>query len=272
MTLWFAIVLGLIQGITEFLPVSSTAHLRIAPTLLGQTDPGAAFDAVIQLGTLAAVIVYYRARLWRMARGVLVDRQGEDARLAWYVVAGTVPIGAAGLLLKKHVEGDLRSLWVVTGALVVVAVVMVVGEQLAKHRRALADIGVRDAIIVGCAQACALVPGVSRSGSTMTAALLIGLARPAAAELSFLLSIPAVGAAGVFELRHAVHDLHGSPLAPLVASTLVAAVTGYAAIAWLMRYLRQHSFVGFAAYRVLLGGVLIALLVAGTISPLTGGH
>jgi undecaprenyl-diphosphatase len=266
MSLWLAVVLGLVQGITEFLPISSTAHLRIAPALLGQPDPGAAFTAVIQLGTLAAVIVYYRTRLVAMARGLVLDRAGADARLALQVAAGTVPIGVAGLLLKDHVEGPLRSLWVIAAALAVIALVMVAGERLARHARTLGEVTYRDAILVGVAQACALVPGVSRSGATMTMALLIGLTRPAAAELSFLLSIPALGAAGVFELDEALAAFRGGSPAPLVVATVVSAVSGYAAIAWLLRYLRTRSFAAFAIYRVALAAVLVALLAAGVVA------
>jgi undecaprenyl-diphosphatase len=269
MTLWLAVLLGLVQGVTEFLPISSTAHLRITPTLLGQADPGAAFDAVIQLGTLAAVIVYFAGDLVRMARAVLFDRTSEDARTAGLVVVGTIPIGIAGVTLKKYVTGDLRSLYVVAGALATVAVIMFVVERRAKFTRALGQLGVSDALVVGCAQACALVPGVSRSGATLTAALLIGMARPDAARFSFLLSIPAIGAAGVFQLKDAIHDFGGASPAPLVIATLVSGVTGYAAIAWLMRYLRTKSLAPFALYRVVLAAVLIALCLAGVISPLS---
>jgi undecaprenyl-diphosphatase len=265
MTLWMAILLGLVQGITEFLPISSTAHLRITPTLLGQPDPGAAFTAVIQLGTLAAVIIYFARDLWRMARALLVDRASLDARLAMYVVVGTVPIGVAGIAFKDVITGELRSLYVVATALVVVAGVMVAVERRARQDRGLEVMTWRDGLLVGLAQACALVPGVSRSGATLVAALLLGLRRPDAARFSFLLSIPAIGAAGVFEMKDAIHELGGASTSLLAISTLVSGLAGYASIAWLMRYLRTRTLTGFAVYRVLLGGALIALVLAGVL-------
>ncbi len=268
MSLWLAILLGLVQGVTEFLPISSTAHLRITPTLLGQPDPGAAFDAVIQLGTLAAVIVYFARDLASMARALLFDRKSPDARLAYLVVLGTIPIGIAGVTLKKHITGDLRSLYVIAGALAGVALLMVAVERRARLTRRLAELGFADALLVGVAQACALVPGVSRSGATLTAALLIGLTRPDAARFSFLLSIPAIGAAGIFQLKDALADFHGASPAPLVIATLVSAVAGYASIAWLMRYLRTKSLAPFAVYRIVLAAALVALCLAGVVSPL----
>ena len=266
MTRWRAVLLGLVQGVTEFLPISSTAHLRITPTLLGQEDPGAAFDAVIQLGTLAAVIVYFAGDLARMARAVVVDRRSSDARLAFYVVVGTIPIGIAGITLKKYITGDLRSLYVIAGALAGVALLMVAIERRARFSRALAELTLSDALLVGVAQACALVPGVSRSGATLTAALAIGLARPDAARFSFLLSIPAIGAAGIFQLKDALAEFGTASPAPLVVATLVSGLAGYASIAWLMRYLRTKSLAPFAVYRVLLAALLVALCLSGTIS------
>jgi undecaprenyl-diphosphatase len=267
MTLWLAVLLGLVQGVTEFLPISSTAHLRITPTLLGQPDPGAAFDAVIQLGTLAAVIVYFAKDLYAMGRAVLTDRRSPDARLAFLVVLGTIPVGIAGLAFKKHIKGDLRSLYVIAAALTLVAILMVVVERGAKFLRTTLDLTPRDALLIGCAQACALVPGVSRSGATLTAALLLGMTRPDAARFSFLLSIPAIGAAGVFQLKDALHDFHGASPAPLVIATLVSAAAGYASIAWLMRYLRTKSLAPFAMYRIALAVALVVLCIAGVVSP-----
>jgi undecaprenyl-diphosphatase len=203
-----------------------------------------------------------------MARAVVVDRRSPDARLAWLVVAGTIPIGIAGITLKKYVTGDLRSLYVIAGTLAGVALVMVAVERRAKFTRALDELGLSDALLVGVAQACALVPGVSRSGATLSAALLIGLRRPDAARFSFLLSIPAIGAAGVFQLKDALHDFHGASPAPLVIATLVSAAAGYASIAWLMRYLRTKSLAPFAIYRVALAAALVALCASGVIAPL----
>jgi undecaprenyl-diphosphatase len=264
MTSWFAALLGLVQGLTEFLPISSTAHLRIVPALLGQPDPGAAFTAVIQLGTLIAVIGYFIRELGGMAVAVVRDPRSPPAREAFYIVAGTFPIGILGLLLKKQITGSFRSLLVVAGSLIVVGIVMAVVDRLrGRGTRTIAEVTLRDALLIGLGQACALVPGVSRSGATIITALLLGFARPDAARFSFLLSIPAVAAAGVFELKDAAHDLGSAGLAPLAIATAVACVTGYATIAWLLRFLRTRSLVGFAVYRVLLGAGLIVAVVTG---------
>jgi undecaprenyl-diphosphatase len=267
MSLWLAILLGLVQGITEFLPISSTAHLRITPTLLGQVDPGAAFTAVIQLGTLAAVMIYFARDLGRMTRGVLTAPRGEAARLAFQVVAGTIPIGVAGILLKPYVTGPLRSIYVIAAALAGVAILMALVERRRSGDVPLDRLTFPGAILIGCAQACALVPGVSRSGATLTAALLIGLLRPDAARFSFLLSIPAIGAAGIFEMKDAIALFGDQSLAPLVVATLVSGVSGYASIAWLMKWLRTRSLVPFAVYRVALAIVLVALCLSGVIAP-----
>jgi len=266
MTLWFAALLGLVQGLTEFLPISSTAHLRIVPALLGQPDAGAAFTAVIQLGTLLAVIGYFLRELGVMIPAVFRAPRSQPAREAWYIVAGTIPIGILGVLLKKHITGPFRSLWVVAAALVVVGIIMGWVDRRSQGKRSVGDLTLRDAILIGVGQACALVPGVSRSGATLTAALMLGLARPDAARFSFLLSIPAVAAAGIFELRDAAHELGSAGLAPLLVATAVAFVSGWAAIAWFLRFLRTRSLVGFAVYRVVLGVILVALLAGGVIA------
>jgi undecaprenyl-diphosphatase len=265
-----ATVLGLVQGVTEFLPVSSTAHLRIVPALAGWDDPGAAFTAVLQLGTLAAVIGFFVRDLARMLRAALAAlrdpaRRGDpDARMLLYLVAGTIPIGVAGILLRHAVEGALRSLWVVATALIVVALALAFIERAALRSRDMAAIGLRDAVIIGCAQALALVPGVSRSGITLLAAMALGLRRDSAARFSFLLSVPAVAAAGVFELPKVLraHDIGG---APLVVGLVVAFVSGYASIAWLLKFLRTRSTMPFVVYRVILGVAIIALLASGRI-------
>jgi undecaprenyl-diphosphatase len=264
MKLRLAIVLGLVQGATEFLPVSSTAHLRLAPTLLGQPDPGAAFTAVIQLGTLAAVIIYFARDLGRMTVGLLRGPKDPDGRLALLVILGTVPIGIAGLLLKPLIEGPLRSLWVIACALAALAIVMVVIEKVARRERSVTMLGWQDALIIGVAQATALIPGVSRSGATLCAAAMVGLMRPDAARFSFLLSIPAVAAAGIFQLKSALGQLHGDKT-PLIVATVVAGLSGYIAIAWLMRWLSTRTLVPFAAYRLLLAGALVIMLVTGLV-------
>ena len=234
MTIIEAVILGLVQGVTEFLPISSTAHLRLVPAVAGWDDPGAAFTAVLQLGTLAAVII------------------------------GTIPIGIAGILLRHAVEGAFRSLWVVASALIVVALLLawVEHRQHNKQGRTLDEIDLRDAVLIGCAQALALVPGVSRSGITLLAAMALGIRRDAAARFSFLLSVPAVAAAGLFELPKILksHDIGGLPL---MVGLIVAALSGYASIAWLLKFLRTRSTMPFVIYRVILGLVIIAMLVSG---------
>jgi undecaprenyl-diphosphatase len=270
MNAFHAAILGLVQGITEFLPISSTAHLRIVPALLDWDDPGAAFTAVLQLGTLAAVIVFFLGELVRMVRAAIGalsapsgTRPSTDARHLGYLIVGTIPIGVVGLLLRHAVEGAFRSLWVVAIALIVVALALAwVERRKPAHGRDLDSIDLRDAILIGCAQALALVPGVSRSGITLLAAMALGIRRDAAARFSFLLSIPAVGAAGIFELPKIMraHDIGGTPLA---VGLIVAAISGYASIAWLLKFLRTRSTMPFVIYRVALGVVIIAMLASG---------
>jgi undecaprenyl-diphosphatase len=266
-----AIVLGLVQGVTEFLPVSSTAHLRIVPALLGWQDPGAAFSAVIQLGSLVAVTGYFLTDLLRMVRASVAAARDRSrppepaARLLGYIVAGTIPIGVAGILLKHHVEGSLRSLAVIAGAQIVVALGLAVAERAARHTRQIEDMTLRDALTIGCAQALALVPGVSRSGITLLAAMSIGLRREASARFSFLLSVPAVAAAGIFELPKVLkaRDVSGGAL---LLGLVVAAVTSYVSIAWLLRFLRTRTTRPFIIYRIALGLLIFALLLAGRLS------
>lgn len=267
MPLWFAALLGIVQGLTEFLPISSTAHLRVLPALLGQPDPGAAYTAVLQLGTLLAVILYFWRDLLDMARGVLTDPRGPSARLAWFVILGTVPIGLAGITLKDYIVGPWRSLWVVGASLVGVGLLMGLVDRLGRQRRGIPDLGWTDALLIGLAQACALVPGASRSGSTLTMALGLGMRRDDAARYSFLLSVPAIGAAGVFEMKDAVHELGADALPALALGTAISFVVGYASIAWLLRFLRTRSTGVFVIYRVVLGLGLIGAVAAGWLSP-----
>jgi undecaprenyl-diphosphatase len=270
-SLWFAIVLGIAQGLTEFLPISSTAHLRILPALLGQHDPGAAYTAVLQLGTLAAVLVYFaRDVFYDLPRAILTEPRSPRGRLPLYLIVATIPIGVAGILLKDFIVGDARSLWVVSGTLITVGIAMAVIDARARNQRVLDDLTLLDAVLIGCAQAMALVPGVSRSGATICCALLLGMQRKEAARFSFLMSIPAVAGAGIFEMKDAVHELGADAVTPLVTGTVVAAIVGYASIAWLMRFLGSRRLVGFAAYRVALGVLLLSLLAAGTLSPFAG--
>ena len=264
MALWFAALMGLIQGLTEFLPISSSAHLRIAPALFGQPDPGPAYTAVIQLGTLAAVIAYFAKDLVNLTGAMFRDPMGPEGRLPLLIAAGTVPIVIAGLALKKHIEGDLRSLYVTAGVLIGFSIVMLLIDRYAAGRdstKPLASITLADAILIGLAQTLALVPGVSRSGATICMALLVGLTRSDAARFSFLLSIPAIAGAGVFELRDALKVLGKDAIPALAVGTGVAAVTGYAAIAWLIKWLGSHDLIVFIVYRVLAGLALLGALL-----------
>jgi undecaprenyl-diphosphatase len=265
MELWFAALLGLVQGLTEFLPISSTAHLRIVPALLDQPDPGAAFSAVIQLGTLLAVVAYFARDLFvLMPRAIFKDRSSHDARMVIYLIIGTIPIGVAGLTLKGYVTGDFRSLYVIGGALIAVAAVMFAADRARLGERAIEAVALGDALIVGAAQAFALVPGVSRSGATIAAALFLGMRRTDAARFSFLLGIPAIAAAGLYELRDAVDNV--GDIAPILVGTATAAISGYLSIAWLLRFLVKHSFTSFVIYRIALGALVIGLTGWGVLS------
>jgi undecaprenyl-diphosphatase len=275
MTLLEAGVLGIVQGVTEFLPISSIAHLRVVPALLGWDDPGAAFSAVIQLGTLLAVLVYFAADMRAIVQAALRDLfagrplASHDARLAWFIVFGTLPIGLCGLAFKKHIEGGWRSLYVIAASLIILGMLLWWAERRAAFRRDVAEIGWLDSQLIGLAQAVALIPGSSRSGTTMTAAMFLGLTREAAARFSFLLGIPAIGAAGIFELRELLkHGAGQAGLAPLVVATATSAVSGYLAIDLLLRYLRRNTTYVFVWYRIGLGLLLLALLGAGLLPPL----
>ncbi len=274
MTVVQAIALGLVQGITEFLPISSIAHLRVVPALLGWSDPGAAFSAVIQLGTLAAVLIYFGPEMRIMVRAVirgLADGRPwakQEARLAWYILLGTIPIGVCGVAFKRYIVGELRSLYVISGSLIVLGTLLWVAEKRAAFHREVVQIGWVDSQVIGLAQALALIPGSSRSGTTMTAAMFLGLTREAAARFSFLLGIPAIGAAGVFELRDLLkHGLGGAGLSVLMIGIITSAISGYLAIDLLLRYLRTRTTYVFVWYRIGLGLFLLALLAAGLLQP-----
>jgi undecaprenyl-diphosphatase len=265
-----AIVLGVVQGLTEFLPISSTAHLRVVPALAGWEDPGAAFTAVTQLGTMAAVLLFFRRDLAAIARGWLVGvrdpalRRTPESRLGWYIGLGTIPIAILGLAFSDHIERGARDLHLIAVALIVLAIVLLAAERVARRERGVESLTGRDAAVIGLAQAAALVPGVSRSGATISAGLVLGLERAAAARYSFLLSVPAVILSGAFELR----DIGGEGRASFVATavaTALAFVVGYASIAFLLRFLVTHSTAVFVAYRIALGLLVLALLAAGAI-------
>jgi len=273
MSLLEAIVLGIVQGLTEFLPISSTGHLRIVPSFLGWEDPGAAFTAVVQLGTMAAVLLYFREDLIRIARAWLDSvrdrgrRRDLDARLGWYIVLGTIPIGVFGVLFKDQIENGARDLYLIGTALIVFGLIMYVADHMATRRRQIEQVETKDGFWVGMAQALALIPGVSRSGATITAGLFLGLDRAAAARFSFLLSVPAVVLSGLFELASIIHDDEGQHVGAgsLVVATSLAFVVGYASIAFLLRYLTTHTLSVFVAYRVVLGAIVLALVGSGAI-------
>jgi len=268
-----AIVLGIVQGLTEFLPISSTGHLRIVPAFVGWEDPGAAFTAVTQLGTMAAVLLYFREDLMRVARAWLASitdrpkRRELDARLGWYIVLGTVPIGVFGVLFKDQIETGARDLYIIGVALIVVGVIMSIADHVGKRERQIEQIQTKDGFWVGIAQALALIPGVSRSGATITTGLFLGLDRAAAARFSFLLSVPAVVLSGLFELSSIIEGEEGAHVGagPLVVATAFAFVVGYWSIAFLLRFLATHTLFIFVAYRIVLGIVVLALASAGTI-------
>jgi undecaprenyl-diphosphatase len=272
MTTWQSVVLGIVQGLTEFLPVSSTAHLRVIPALLVWDDPGAAFSAVIQLGTWLAVLVYFRDDITSILLGVLRDPFGGGGLMGRMIVAGTVPICVAGLLLKSQIEHHWRSLYVVSAALIGMAVVLAVAEWVERRRRQvreMAEVGWGDAIVVGLFQALALVPGASRSGSTIAGGLFRGLTRETAARFSFLLSLPAISLAGLAELYSARHDLlaDGNSVLQLAAATAVSFVVGYGSIGFLLGFLRRHTTWLLIVYRIALGVVLLVLLGHGRLAP-----
>jgi undecaprenyl-diphosphatase len=276
------IVLAVVQGLTEFIPISSTAHLRIVPALLGWEDPGAAISAVIQIGTLVAVLWYFWRDILRILAAMLADmRRGQlattnDARLGWMIGLGTLPIIVCGVAFKEHIETTLRSLYVMSAALAGVAVLLAIAEWWIERRKAggvadgdVQDVRWPDAIIVGLAQAAALVPGTSRSGATILGGLCCGLTRESAARFSFLLSIPSILAAGIFQLIDARAELLKSSgdAAKLAVALVVTAIVGYATIPWLLAYLRKRTMFVFIVYRLALAVLLVWLLATGRIDP-----
>ncbi|AOS63668.1 undecaprenyl-diphosphate phosphatase [Actinoalloteichus hymeniacidonis] len=271
-----ALVLGLVQGLTEFLPVSSSGHLRIVSEFFFQEDAGASFTAVTQLGTEAAVLIYFAKDIGRLfmvwLRGFRDPsvRSTPDYKLAWYVIIGTIPIGVLGLLFADQIRTTARNLWLIGTTLIVFGVLLGLAEYLGRQRREMSQLTLKDGIIMGFAQSMALIPGVSRSGGTITAGLFLGLNRPTAVRFSFLLAIPAVVASGLSELPE-VFETGGPGLQPsgaqMLVATLVAGAVGYAIIAWLMKYVERHSVYLFVWYRIALGLLVLGLLSFGVISP-----
>ena len=276
MSLLEAVILGLVQGITEFFPISSTAHLRIVPELFGWGDPGAAYSAVIQLGSVAAVIIYFAKDIGRLTSAFFrsiahrAPLESDESRLAWFVLIGTVPVGLAGILFKKSIETSLRSLYVIAASLMLLAVVLFVVEKVASHRRTLDQMTLADGVIIGFCQAVALIPGSSRSGTTLTGGLALGFRREDAARYSFLLSIPANSAAGLFELKHLLRATDRPSTAMIVVGAAVAFGAGIAAIAGLLKFLRTRTTLVFVVYRISIGALLIGLLGVGILRPYSG--
>jgi undecaprenyl-diphosphatase len=274
---WFeAVVLGIVQGLTEFLPISSNAHQLIVSRLAGWGDPGAAFTAVNQLGTEAAVLVYFRKEIWAIIRTWTLslfrpELRGEpDARMGWYVIVGTIPIGVLGLLLQDPIESAFRNLYLVAASLIVFALVLAWADATAVNEKPLSSLNFRDSVLYGLAQSLALIPGVSRSGGTISGGLLMGYTRAAAARYSFLLAIPAVLASGLFELRK-IGDTSAGPAAgggQTLLATVIAFVVGYAVIAWFLKYVanERHSFKPFVWYRIGLGVVVVVLCLTGVLT------
>lgn len=290
MTIFQAIVLGIVQGLTEFIPVSSTAHLVFAARAVGlyagvdkqlQAQQTTASMAVIQLGTLLAVLVYFARDIINITRAFIVDHlalfRGErrpdgkklsnDAWLGWLVFLGSLPVGIVGLLFKKQIEGTFtKNLWVIATMMVVVAILLAIAEKVGKRNRGMTDLTIADAMAVGGAQVLSLIPGSSRSGSTIMGGLFVGETRETAARFSFLLSIPAIAASGLLELREAVEKLPADSYLSLVIATVVAGIVGYASIWFLLRFLRTHSTGVFIVYRFIVGGLILLALAAGYIS------
>jgi undecaprenyl-diphosphatase len=266
-----AIILGISQGLTEFLPISSTAHTLIVSRLLGWPDPGAAFTAVTQVGTELAVVIYFRNDIARILKAWFASltkadqRSNPDAKMGWYVIIGTIPIGIAGLAFKSSIETTARNLWLVAGSLIVMGILLGLADRYARHTKSEVDINTKNAILFGLGQALALIPGVSRSGATITAGLAMGFKRDVAARYSFLLAIPAVFASAALTAGDIATDDFVNWPATIVA-TVVAFVVGYFVIAGLMKYLQTRTFLPFVIYRIGLGTLLLVLLATGVLS------
>ncbi len=290
MTIFQAIILGIVQGLTEFIPVSSTAHLVFAARLINlyggvdktlQAEQTTATIAVIQLGTLLAVLIYFARDIVNILRAFIADhtawlsgrvepgrpKLSKDAWLGWLVIIGSIPVGTIGLLLKKQIEGPFtKNLWVIATMMIVVGVLLTIAEVVGKRDHGMDHLRISDALAVGFAQVLALIPGSSRSGSTIMGGLFAGLTRETAARFSFLLSIPAIAASGLLELKEAIEKLPAGSYGSLAVATVVSGAVGYASIWFLLRFLRTHSTGVFIVYRVIVGGVILVALAFGYMS------
>ena len=271
-----AVLLGALQGLTEFLPISSSAHLAIYPQLVGSGDPGASFTAVTQIGTEAAVIWFFRHDIWRITTTwakslVKPEFRGQlDARMGWYIIVGTIPIAVAGILLEDVIQTTFRNLWLIGVNLILFGVILGIADRIGRNAIPVDRLNFRDAIAYGLAQMLALIPGVSRSGATISMGLFLGYTREAATRYAFLLAIPAVVAAGIFQLS----DISASAepgIPKTIVATVIAFVVGYLVIGWLLRYIRTRSYLPFVIYRICLGVLVLALLAGGVLDATVPG-
>ncbi len=270
-----AVVLGVLQGLTEFLPISSSAHLAIFPKFFGWDDPGAAYTAVVQIGTEIAVVLYFWKDIWTIGSGWVRGlfsasaRQAAEWRMGWFVIIGSVPIVLLGLALQNLIDREFRNLWVIGTTLVVLGIVLGVAERVGRKSRPIEQLTMRHAILLGLAQAGALVPGVSRSGATISMGLFLGYERAAATRYAFLLAIPAVIGAGIYKLKDIPGGENAYGTGPTIVGTVVSFVVGLAVIHWLLKFVSTHSYAPFVIYRVLLGTLVLVLLAFGVITATT---
>ncbi len=282
MSLIEAIILGIIQGITEFLPISSTGHLTLAGKFMGlisdkNPEHWTSFIAVIQLGTMLSILIYFWSDLWKILLDFLdnnfkkrlkYSEQSTNSRLGWMIIAGTIPIVIIGLLFKDVIEGALtKNLYVISGSLIVLAIILAVAEKTAKFKKDIEDITLFDSFMIGIAQAVALIPGSSRSGTTITGGLFLGLKRDVAARFSFLLSVPAILASGVLQLYEALKFIDANLTTNLIVATVFSAISGYLAIDFLIKFLKKNSTFVFIFYRIVLGILILTLLYLNVINP-----
>lgn len=292
MTLLQAILLGIVQGLTEFIPISSTAHLVLASRVMNlrlTPEQLTASMAVIQLGTLLAVVVYFARDIWNITRAFVRDhfvllkdgrrdqfnrtnthaRLSDEAWLGWLVIIGSIPVAVVGLVFKEQIEGAFtKNLWVIATMMIVIAVLLAIAEVVGTKRRRMQELGISDALAVGIAQCLSLIPGSSRSGSTIMAGLMVGETRETAARFSFLLSIPAIAASGLLEMKEALHKLPHGSLTTLAIGTIVSGIVGYASIWFLLRFLRTHTTGVFIGYRLIVGGAILIMLISGRLAAL----
>lgn len=277
-----SIILGIVQGLTEFLPISSTGHLTLAGKLMGVIDPNnpkewTSFMAVIQLGTMVAVIIYFWKDLFSILQNFVKDNltqrkiikvQSRESKLGWFIIVGTLPVVVIGLLFKDIIEGVLtKNLYVISGSLILLALILWIAEKVGKFERTEDKLSWKDSIIVGFAQALSLIPGSSRSGTTITAGIFLGLTRETAARFSFLLSIPAVFASGMLQFYQALEFITPGSLITLTIATLISGISGYLAIEFLLRFLKKNTTFVFILYRIVIGAIIILLLNLGIILP-----